>query len=82
MQLTLIDGTFSAADAQELITRLVQVKIRFHEEHIHLGSSEEDVNMREQRISRLQQELTDFRAQLPLQDQPVQLQALVELQHR
>lgn len=82
MHLTLIDGTFSAAEAQELITRLVQVKLRFHEERIRPGSSEEDVHMREQRITRLQQELAAFRQQLPPHDHAIQLHALVELHQR
>ena len=80
MQLTLIDGAFSAAEAQELLVKMVQVKLRFHEEHIPEGSSEEDIAMRERRISRLQQELADIRSHLQSQGSSVQLHAVVEME--
>ncbi len=79
MQLTLIDGSFSAAEAKELLTRLVQVKLRFHEERIATGSTEEDVSMREKRISRLQHELSVLRTQLDPDAGAVELQAVVEI---
>lgn len=57
MEVTLIQGKFKKEDAVELITQLLQVKIKFHESKIHNSMNEEDVKMRESKIKRLQKEL-------------------------
>lgn len=57
MNIHLIKGSFSAADATELITQLIQVKIKFHENKISNTHSEEDIKMGERRIKQLQQDL-------------------------
>jgi len=65
MRLTLIDGTFSAVEARELFTRMVQVKFRFLEERIGTDCSEEDLAMREKSISLIQQELARWLNYMP-----------------
>ncbi len=64
MQIHLIDGQFSANDAVDIVTRLIHVKIKFHEEKINQASNEEDVKMREKRIKQLQKELFEVRNNL------------------
>lgn len=59
--LPLIRGTFSKEDALDLITHLIHVKVRFHENRITDSSSEEDVKMRETRIKELQRYLFEAR---------------------
>jgi hypothetical protein len=59
--LPLIRGTFSKEDALDLITHLIHVKVRFHENRINDASSEEDVKMRETRIKELQRYLFEAR---------------------
>lgn len=61
MKIQLIDGHFSAADALELTTRMVQVKVRFLEDKIKGLEHEEDIKMREWRIKNLQNELAAVR---------------------
>lgn len=61
MQIQLIQGRFSSEDAVELITRLIQSKIAFHEEKIHHTDMEEDIKFRENRIKNLQKSLSDLR---------------------
>lgn len=61
MNLQLIQGEFSARDAQDLMTQLVQVKINYHEAQIVAGSNEEDMKFRESKIKRLQDELAELR---------------------
>ena len=61
MNMQLIQGEFSAVDALELITRMIHVKIRFHEERIDRNSSEEDIKYRESKIKQLQKELSQVR---------------------
>lgn len=64
MELQLINGSYLKSDAIELITQLIQVKIKFHEDRIGRDSNEEDLKMREAKISMLQNELQDVRRYL------------------
>jgi hypothetical protein len=61
MVLNLIKGSFTAKEAQELITELIHVKIKFHENKIKLADQEEDIKMREKRIKQLQKELYEVK---------------------
>jgi hypothetical protein len=57
MNMQLIQGQFTAREAQDLLTAMTEVKIRFHEKRITGESSEEEIKMRENRIKRLQNDL-------------------------
>jgi hypothetical protein len=61
MVLNLIKGSFTTKEAQELITELIHVKIKFHENKIKLADQEEDIKMREKRIKQLQKELYEVK---------------------
>lgn len=57
MNITLIQGQFSSTDAIELLTKMVHVQIKFHENKICNTNNEEDVKMREKKIIQLQKYL-------------------------
>ncbi len=61
MKIQLLNGNFSAAETIEILSKLIQVKIQFHENKISEISGEEEIKMRENRIKKLQQELFDAR---------------------
>jgi hypothetical protein len=61
MILSLIKGNFTHKEAMELITELIHVKIKFHENKIKLADQEEDIKMREKRIKQLQKELYEVK---------------------
>ncbi|MBS1598352.1 MAG: hypothetical protein JST75_09000 [Bacteroidetes bacterium] len=61
MNINLIKGSFTAGEATELITQLIQVKIKFHENKISKTHNEEDIKMREKRIKQLQEDLYNAR---------------------
>jgi cob(I)alamin adenosyltransferase len=62
IRIDLIRGDYNREDAMELITQLFQVKIKFHEKKIrHSEQTEEDIKMRERRISELQKDLIYIR---------------------
>ena len=61
MILSLIKGNFTSKEAIELITELIHVKIKFHENKIKLADQEEDIKMREKRIKQLQKELYEVK---------------------
>lgn len=79
MSMQLIRGEFKAADALDLITQMIHVKIRFHEEHIRQDSSEEDIKYRESRIKQLQKELYELRQRLDRQPTAVKLDGVIKV---
>jgi hypothetical protein len=61
MKIQLINGQFIKADALQIITKMIDVKIKFQEEKINSDSSEEEVKSRERKIKFLQKELYEAR---------------------
>jgi hypothetical protein len=61
MKIQLLNGNFSGQEAMEILTKLIQVKIQFHEQKINEISGEEEIKMRENRIKKLQKELFEVR---------------------
>lgn len=61
MNIQLIQGEFSTNDALDLITQMIQVKIKYHENKIASNKNEEDIKARESKIKSLQKELYNFR---------------------
>ncbi|OIN56051.1 hypothetical protein [Arsenicibacter rosenii] len=61
MNIQLIKGDFTPTEAIDILTGMVNVKIKFHERKIAGTDSEEDIKMRERRIRQLQQSLHEAR---------------------
>lgn len=61
MEIQLIDGQFTSADGLELLTQMIHVKIKFHENKISAHCTEEDIKFRERRIKQLQKDLFELR---------------------
>ena len=81
MNIQLIKGHFNAPEAIELITEMVQVKIRFLERKINLTHNEEDIKMRENRIRDLQNDLHTLRNFMIAQAGPVDLKSEITVIH-
>jgi hypothetical protein len=64
MKLQLIHGAFNAADALELLTQMIRLKIQYHEQKITNQASEEDIKAREAKIKMLQNELFQLREKI------------------
>lgn len=61
MNTLLIDGSFTPDEAEELLTKLFQVKKDFHMQRIDTSkSSEEDIKHSEKRIKKLETDLKDI----------------------
>jgi predicted RNase H-like nuclease (RuvC/YqgF family) len=61
MKIQLIQGHFNANDAINILTKMIDVKIKFQEEKINSTDNEEDLKMRESRIKQLQKDLYESR---------------------
>ena len=80
MQIELIKGQFSGTEALDILSQMIQVKIKFHESKIAQDSSEEDIKYRESRLKHLQHELATIRHALVQQQQPLQINAIIHLE--
>lgn len=79
MNIQLIQGSFSAIDALEIITQMIHIKIKFHENKINHTSNEEDIKGRETKIKRLQKDLYDIRYYIENCGEKINLQSEIYL---
>lgn len=80
MNIELINGTYPPNEGLDLILKMIDVKIRYHEQKIDLLDNEEDMKMREQRIKQLQNEATRIRAQFKTSPKsPLKMSASIQL---
>ncbi len=78
-KIQLLKGTFTKQDAIGLLTKMVDAKIKFHEDKIHRTDNEEDVKMREKRIRQLQKELYEARVFIEKQQKTIELNGEIVL---
>lgn len=82
MQISLIKGCFNSDEAMDLLTQLLHVKIRFHENKIKQSHNIEDIEHREQRIIELQKSLYDIHRFVKNGDEFVDLSTDVYINER
>ncbi|HOZ80309.1 MAG TPA: hypothetical protein PLY34_20100 [Ferruginibacter sp.] len=75
MNLQLIKGSFKSSEALDLLSQLVNVKIKFHESKIENSQNEEDIKMRENRIKQLQQEFYETKQAILTKDKTCELES-------
>lgn len=79
MNIQLIEGNFRSNDALDLITQMIQIKIRYHEGQIGQNDNEEDIKWREAKIKRLQNNLFELRSNIGSTRKGVQLSAVINI---
>lgn len=62
MNLQLIQGQFSNEEIFEIVNKMIDIKIKYHEKKISLADTEEDIKFREKKIKTLQQNLQEVRS--------------------
>ena len=77
--LSLIQGKFSASEAVDIISSMVQVKIKFHEDKITNTSNEEDIKQQEARIKELQNDLAELKKSITDIGGAVEIKAVVSV---
>lgn len=79
MHIPIIQGDFSTDDAVDLISQMIQLKIKFHENKIAKHGSEEDIKYRESKIKRLQKELYDLRNHMKGRNGKINVDAIIHI---
>jgi hypothetical protein len=80
MIIQLINGHFTAQEAIEILTQMIHVKIKFHENKIHKTANEEDIKFRENKIKQLQKELYNATQHILVKGKSLDVFAAVELE--
>lgn len=80
MNIQLIAGEFSSKDALELVTQMIQVKVKYHENKIAQNMSEEDIKYRESKIKSLQNELYQIREKFNSNNQNLSLDGIIRIE--
>ena len=79
MNIQLIKGQFDPEDAIGIITQMIHVKIKYHENKINRDSSEEDIKFRENKIKRLQKDLFDIKRAIDSNGTKVAIESTIEI---
>ncbi|MDN3655350.1 hypothetical protein QWZ08_06930 [Ferruginibacter paludis] len=79
MTIQLIQGQFNANEAIDIITKMIHVKIKYHENKIAGNSNEEDIKNRETKIKHLQKELFEARKGILLKKENVGIDATINI---
>lgn len=80
MNIQLIQGEFSSIEAFELITQMIHIKIKYHENKIAKNSNEEDIKYRESKIKRLQKELFELKNNYLKNGENMKLDAIIKVE--
>lgn len=80
ISIQLIQGTFNSKEVVEIITEMIHVKIKYHENKISKSSNEEDMKYRETKIKNLQKELYKLRNDLDSKNGNVIMNASIKIQ--
>jgi hypothetical protein len=79
MTIKLIQGEFNSKEALELITQMIHIKIKYHENKIGKNSNEEDAKYRESKIKSLQKELYELKNNLNNNDKNLKIEANINI---
>jgi hypothetical protein len=80
MIIQLIEGKFNSKDALELLSQMINVKIRYHESKIGINSSEEDIKSRESKIKKLQNELFELRSTIDSSSKSLTIEGTIKIE--
>lgn len=80
MNIQLIQGTFNGNDTLELISQMIQTKIKYHENKINAHSTEEDIKNREAKIKMLQQQNSQLRRFILSHNKELNIEAHIKIE--
>ena len=80
MNIQLIQGEFNPGDALELISKMIEQKIKYQENRISKYSSEEDIKYRESKIRYLQNQLFELSNYLHSSNKNMKIEAIIKIE--
>ena len=79
MTIQLLEGEFNTAEGLDLISQLINIKIKYQESKINNSANEEDIKQRERKIKRLHKDLEDIRKYVANNSNKLNIQSVINL---
>jgi hypothetical protein len=79
MKVQLLKGSFNPKELEKILAELINVKIKYHESKINSSDEEETMKMRENRIIKLQNELSEIRKYIQHSDKDIMVESEIKL---
>lgn len=79
MNIQLIQGQFNAKDAIDILTQMIHVKVKYHENKISSTASEEDIKFCETKIKRLQKDLFEIKNYITQTGATINIQSEIDI---
>lgn len=79
MTIQLLEGEFNTAEGLDLISQMINIKIKYQESKINNSANEEDIKQRESKIKRLQKDLEDIRKYVANNSNKLNIQSVINL---
>ncbi len=79
MTIQLLEGEFNTAEGLDLISQMINIKIKYQESKINNSANEEDIKQRESKIKRLQKDLEDIRKYVVSNSNKLNIQSVINL---
>ncbi len=79
MNIRFIQGQYDSGDALDLITQMIHIKIKYHENKITGISNEEDIKYREGKIKQLQKDLFEIRKYIESKGNKITIQSNIDI---
>ncbi len=80
MKIQLINGQFTAQETIDLVTQMIQVKIKFLENKISNLHNEEDIKSKETKIVTLQNTISKLRQHIGITNSNLKISSEIEIQ--
>lgn len=80
MNIQLIQGQFNVKDAIDIITQMIHIEVKYHENKISNTSNEEDIKFCETKIKRLQKDLFEIRKFVETKGKKISLESTIKIQ--
>lgn len=74
-----INGYFNKHDTIDIISKIITIKIQYHEEKMKLSNSKKFIEVSESRILQLQKDLYNFKKYIEIYDRVVYMQSTIVL---
>lgn len=79
MNFRLTDGYFTREEALEFLTKIISLKIRYHEEKLVKAHKAEEIERRESHIKQLHKEFYEAKQLIMSKNKKVELHTLIEI---
>ncbi len=79
MHIQLLQGVYNKSGSLEIITKMIHIIIKYHEQKINTANSEAEIKSYETKITRLQKELFNFQKGIDENNEQLKLDVTIKV---